>query len=108
MRQGDHRQQNHYGNTGSTSYNDSAFSYYHSLRCGTNILYINLYQRCYRLMPYHRHIQCLYLLGSTSCMRGNDNRNMDGNGCLRKNNSFSIQRYHRYPCTTGSIYHTTS
>ena len=41
-------------------------------------------------------------------MRRNDNRNMDSNGCVRKNNSFSIQRYNSYACTSGSIYRTTS
>ena len=77
LRQNDQWQQNHYGNTGSTSCNDSACSYYDSLWSGTNTIYINLYQWCYRFMPYHRHIGYLHLLCSAACMRRNDNRNMD-------------------------------
>ncbi len=59
-------------------------------------------------MPDYRNLQCLHLLGTTACLRRNDNRNMDSNGCMRKNNSFSIQRYNGYACTTGGIYNTTS
>ncbi len=57
-------------------------------------------------MPYHRYIGYLNLFGSTACLRRNDNRNMDSQGCLRQRPGTGNKNYYRYTCTTGGIYHS--
>src|SRR5438034_1218879 len=109
MRKSDLGIKNNYCYTGYAAHNDSAWYNHDSMRSNTSVFNSYLYKWTYRIMPDHWNIQYIYILSTDSCrsLRRNYHRDMDSNGCLRKNTYSGNKNYYSNTCTTASVYNTT-
>src|SRR5215208_5037559 len=75
---------NNYSNACCTANHDSACRNHNCLWGNTSINNTYLYQWTYRIMSDHRNISYIYIFSCSYCMRRNNHRDMDSNGCMWK------------------------